>query len=517
METGTASNDDKVLGEVVGLVGGELLEGLSIGEPSFEHWLAVERERFRLLIVSIYGRLMDGAERSGRLEEALNFGLKSLSLDPLQESVHRGLMRFYAAQGRYDAALSQYERCRRDLSNQLSVQPEPETEELARSLRTSRRDAPAKPQRPLPLLLDDGPSDRLPQRPSIVVLPFTNLSGNPEQQYIGDGITEDIITELSRYRSLLVIARNSSFQFRGPTIDFGAVRGKLAAHFVVEGSIRKIGSRLRLTVQLIDAATEGTIWAERYDREADEIFAVQDDMTRAIAATLEGRIAASGAEQARRRPTTGWAAYDFFLQGREHFNRYNLIQAEPFFARAVELDPAYARAYAMWANALLGKYWNEPRAETMDQALECARKALSLDDADPWCHCMLAFILMLRGQRDLAGLHFDRAVALNPTDVQIASLRAVWVARGGRTNEALEILDTAMRRDPFPPLWFWEVRAIALLHERRYEEVIDSLSRMIHLNSWNYAYIAACHAYLDRLAEARASASEVLRVDRISR
>src|SRR5262249_49459681 len=156
------------------------------------------------------------------------------------------------------------------------------------------------------LLVRDGPSDRLPQRPSIVVLPFTNLSGNPEQQYMGDGITEDLITELSHYRSLLVIARNSSFQFRGPTIDFSAVRGKLAAHFVVEGSIRKNGTRLRLTVQLIDAVTEGTIWAERYDREADEIFAVQDDMTRGIAATLEGRIAASGAEQARRRPTTSW-------------------------------------------------------------------------------------------------------------------------------------------------------------------------------------------------------------------
>jgi adenylate cyclase len=158
------------------------------------------------------------------------------------------------------------------------------------------------------------PSGASTDRPSIAVLPLANMSGDQEQQYLGDGITEDIITELSRYRSLRVIARNSSFQFRGPSVDLAAVRRKLGVQFVAEGSIRRIGSHLRLAVQLIDTATESHVWAERYDREAKDIFAVQDDMSRAIAAILEGRVAASGAEQARRRPTKDWAAYDYFLQ-----------------------------------------------------------------------------------------------------------------------------------------------------------------------------------------------------------
>jgi TolB-like protein len=350
-------------------------------------------------------------------------------------------------------------------------------------------------------------------KPSIAVLPFVNLGADLQQQYFSDGITEDIITELSRFRSLFVIARNSSFQFRGYSVDIAAVRNKLGVLYVVEGSIRKVGARIQLTARLIDAVTERHVWAERYEREVEDIFAVQDDLTRAIAATLEGRVAASGAEQARRRPTRDWAAYDYFLQGREQYNRYNLIEAEPFFARAVELDPGYARAYALWANALIGKYWNDLRSETMEQALNYARKALSLDDTDPWCHCVVAFILMLGGHRDLAGVHFERAVALNPTDVQIASIRALWVARMGRANEALEILDIAMNRDPFPPAWHWQIRGIALLHARRYQDVIDSLSRMNRLHAWDHAYIAACHAYLDRAAEARAAAVEVLRVD----
>jgi TolB-like protein len=178
-------------------------------------------------------------------------------------------------------------------------------------------------------------------RPSVAVLPFTNLSSDPEQQYFSDGITEDIITELSRYRSLFIIARNSSFQFRGTSVDVAAVRRALGIRYIVEGGVRKAGGRIRVTAQLIDAATQAHIWADRYDRQAQDIFTIQDEVTRAVASTLEGRIAASGAEQARRKPTNDWVAYDYFLQGREHMYRYQAAEAEPFFARAIELDSGY--------------------------------------------------------------------------------------------------------------------------------------------------------------------------------
>jgi TolB-like protein len=515
LESAAGSKDEAAIREAAELIRGELMEGLSVNEASFEQWLASERERFRLIACSIYERLSEAAKRDAKLEEALNFGLKLLALDPLQEHVHRTLMRLYAAQGRHDAALAQYERCRRELSAQLAAAPQPETEQLARAIRVGRRDGAAKPQISAPAAVEPEEGNTLarPDRPSIAVLPFTNLSSDAEQQYFSDGITEDIITELSRYHSLLVIARNSCFQFRGSSADTAAVRRALGVRYIVEGSIRKMGNRIRVTVQLIDAVTQTHVWAERYEPIANDIFAVQDEIARAVASTLEGRVAASGAEYARRKPTNDWAAHDYFLQGREQFHRYHFVEAEPFFARAVELDHGYAQAYALRAGALVGRYWNDLKPDTMDEAMSCAQRALSLDDTDPWCQMMMGFVLTHRGQRDLAGPYFDRAIALNPADVQIAYMRAWWLVRVGRAKEALETLDIAFRRDPFPPRWFWEARAIALFVERRYDDVIGALTRMNQLHSWDHAYVAACHAYRGRLTEARAAASDVLKAD----
>jgi TolB-like protein/DNA-binding SARP family transcriptional activator/Tfp pilus assembly protein PilF len=348
-------------------------------------------------------------------------------------------------------------------------------------------------------------------KPSIAVLPFTNLSADPEQQYLSDGITEDIITELSRYRSLLVIDRNSCFRFRDQAA--AEVGRQLGARYIVEGSIRRAGNRLHLTARLIDAVSGSHLWAERYDRSVDSIFALQDELTRTIAGTLEGRVAASGADQAKRRPTPDWAAYDHFLQGREQVHRYNFIEAEPYLLRAVELDPGYAQAHALLAKSALSRHWHDPLSGAKDTALEHAQRALSIDDADAWCQMTMGFVLTHCGQRDLAGPYFERAVSLNPTDVQIAYLRAWWLARMCRGEEALQAMDSARLRDPFPPEWFWELRAIALLVARRYEEVIEALRQMSYPRVWDHAYVAACHAYLNRPAEARAAAAEVLKLD----
>jgi adenylate cyclase len=211
-------------------------------------------------------------------------------------------------------------------------------------------------------------------RPSIAVLPFTNMSSEAEQQYFADGITEDIITELSRYRTLLVTARNSSFQFRGPAVDIAAVRQALGARYVVEGSVRKMGNRLRVTAQLIDAANQSHVWAERYDRDIKDIFAVQDEVTRTIVGSLEGSVAASGAELARRKPANDWVAYDFVLQGRECLNRYQIAEAEPLFARATELDPGYVAGHAGRAMALADLYLFDERPETLEAAAASAKK-----------------------------------------------------------------------------------------------------------------------------------------------
>jgi TolB-like protein/Flp pilus assembly protein TadD len=340
-------------------------------------------------------------------------------------------------------------------------------------------------------------------KPSIAILPFTNMSGDPEQQYFSDGITEDIITELARYRSLFVIARNSSFQFRGPSVDMGAVRRRLGVRYIVEGSVRRAESRLRVTVQLIDAATETHLWAERYDRDMRDIFAVQDEVARTIAATLEGRVAASGIERAKRKPTGELAAYDCFLRGRERDAYIDHAGAESFFARAVELDPGYVHAHAYRAIQLVLQYWVDQQPKKLQRAEACARTALSLDDQDGVSHQAMGYVALYQRKFDLAAMHFDRAASLNPNDVYIAGDRANCLIRIGRPVEGLQGLEAAMQRDPFAPTWLWVARCNALFHLKRYDEAVAALRNLSTLHFWHYAYFAAAYAHAGRPDDAR--------------
>lgn len=504
LESVAHSENEEVLGEAVELIGGDLMEGLSVGEAQYEEWLASERERFRLMTCGIYSRLMKSAEHGGRLEEALTIGLKLLSLDPIQEHVHRALMRLYAAQGRHDAALAQYERCRQELLRQLGVRPESETEELSRAIKASRRVGPARTSSSSPGEAE--PDRRQPteplDRPSIAVLPFANLSGEPEQQYFSDGITEDIITELSRYHSLSVMARNSCFQFRSGA-DVAAVRGALGVDYVVVGSVRRSGSRVRVSAQLIDAANRTQVWAERYGRENHDIFAVQDEVSAAVVGTLEGRIAASGAAQARRKPPVDWVAYDYLLRGRECNYRYLVREAEPFFARATELDPTYAQAHA-WRAIMRGvAYLYDERPETLDAAFDSAREALALDDNDAVCHRAMAYVALRRCEFDLAGHHHERASALNPNDPEIMAQRANWLMHVGRLEEALAALDGSLERDPFPPTWVWDTRGYVLYHLKRYNEAILAFRSVGAEHFWLAGMLAAAYAQAGQRDDAR--------------
>jgi TolB-like protein/class 3 adenylate cyclase len=260
---------------------------------------------------------------------------------------------------------------------------------------------------------------RVSGKPSIAVLAFTNMSGDQDQQYLSDGITEDIITELSRFHSLLVIARNSSFQFRGQAVDIAEVQRKLGARYVVEGSLRKLGDRIRINAQLIDAQTGAHLWAERYDRSLKDIFILQDDVVASIVSMVEGHAAAISAGQTKKKPLNDWAAYDYYLRGREHFARYELSKSEPLFARCIEIDPTFAQGHAFLAQALVGKYWYDDKIGTLMEAKEAAQKGLSLDKSDAVCHQSMGLVLLHLGQHAEAGISFDRARVLNPIDVNI--------------------------------------------------------------------------------------------------
>jgi TolB-like protein/Tfp pilus assembly protein PilF len=503
VESLAASDDPGDLRSATEHLGGELMEGMAVAEPGFEQWLVTERERFRLLASTIHARLLHDAEQGGRPEEALAHGLKLLGLDPLQESVHRTMMRLYATQGRHDAALAQYERCRRELARNLGVGPEPETEALARTIRAARRARPDTPAAPAVLAAEPA------GRPAIAVLPFGNLSDDPEQQYFSDGIAEDIITELSRYHSLRPIARNSCFRFRGDA-DVAEVREALGVRYVVEGGVRRAGDRIRVTARLIDARDGTQVWAERYDREGRDIFAIQDEIARTVVATLEGRIAASGAEHTRRKPPADWGAYDYLLRGRECNYRYRVAEAVPLFARAAELDPGYAQAHA-WLAIMLGVvYVHDERPGTLAAAFASASEALGLDDNDALCHNAMAYVALRRCEFALAGHHHDRAFALNPNDPEVAAQRANWLMHVGRLDEALATLDAALERDPFPPTWVWDTRGYVLYHLGRYDEAILAFRSVRAEHFWIASMLAACYAQAGRSDEARGALARYL-------
>jgi TolB-like protein/Tfp pilus assembly protein PilF len=364
------------------------------------------------------------------------------------------------------------------------------------------------------------PALALPDKPSIAVLPFENRSDDPQQGYFADGVTEDIITELSRFHSLFVIARNSSFQFRGKAVDVKRVGRELGVQYVVEGSVRKIGERIRLTAQLVDCATGNHVWAERYDRDATEIFAVHDDVTQMIAATAAGQVESAGARIAQRKPARNLAAYDCVLRAREIrraaysdtslFMKGALNSARELLERAIGIDPDYARAYAELAWTYMDEWFNLGNGKDLEQAFTCAQTAARLDPTDSTCQRALGMSHLWLRRYEEAALHLETALSINPNDIVAAQNMAVYLEFVGRPSEAKTLVRKAMRLDPYHSVVLRELLGYALYALGQYEEALAELRSFDPLPIWAHPYLAACYAQLDRMDEARAKAAAFL-------
>jgi len=280
----------------------------------------------------------------------------------------------------------------------------------------------------------------LPDKPSIAVLPFVNMSGDSEQEYFSDGITEDIITELARYRTLFVIARNSSFAYKGQSPNVGKIGQKLGVAYVVEGSVRKAGNRVRVTVQLVEAASGNHLWAERYDRDLEDIFAVQDELVREVAAAVPGQLHAAEVQRARRRPVENLTAYDYVLRGDWLLDQdMGAREALALFEKAIEIDPQCARAYVELAG--YHAYSVFAHGASIDESAQLARslaeKALEIDPADPSVQATVAHAYIMVGEHDLARRHIERAIKLNPNDYRVMIYAALVLAYLGDHGEGL--------------------------------------------------------------------------------
>jgi adenylate cyclase len=357
------------------------------------------------------------------------------------------------------------------------------------------------------------------EKPSIVVLPFANMSGDPEQEFFADGLTEDIITELSRFHGLFVISRNSSFKYKGKVVDVQRVARELQVHYVIEGSVRKAGTRVRVTVQLIDGETDRHVWAERYDRQLEDIFAIQDEVTSAIVCTLPGRLEAAARSRTARQPTDNMAAYECVLAGKVRHHRSTREEnaaALRLIDRAIALDPEYAHAHA-WKACILGQAWVygfcEDRDATWRQVLAELQTALALDENDSDVHRVLAAVNLVRGEYQKAAYHQDRALNLNPNDDLIVVQQGELLTWIGQPEEGIGWIEKAMRLNPYHPERFWNHLGRAHFVARHYPEAIGAFHRIAAPDHLHHAFLAACHAQLGDTAMAQRHASEVLKRD----
>jgi adenylate cyclase len=358
------------------------------------------------------------------------------------------------------------------------------------------------------------PALALPDKPSIAVLPFTNMSGDPEQEYFSDGISEDIITDLSKIAGLMVIARNSSFTYKGRSVDVRAIGRELGVRSVLEGSIRRAGKRVRITAQLNDATTGGHLWADRYDRELTDIFEVQDDVTHRIVDAL--KVSLSPAEKARLSDTetSNIDAYDCVLRGREIMlgNEKNLEtfeQAIEFFMKAVELDPNYSQAYACLGFAYMFDYqnrWTDDPDKSLPTAKEYAHQALEKDPNEPLAHCVAGLAASYEKDLDRAKSEIDIAISLNPNLAVAHSLRGAFGSFSGQPLEAIPEIEQAMRLDPAQNPQFLHFLGMAYLLAGKYETAAALLRQRILLvpgTDFSRAILISALGHLGEIDEAR--------------
>ncbi len=362
----------------------------------------------------------------------------------------------------------------------------------------------------------------LPDKPSIAVLPFDNMSGDPEQEYFSDGIAEDVITALSRFRSLFVIARNSSFTYKGQAVDIKQVAGELGVRYVVEGSVRKAGNRVRITAQLIEAASGNHLWADRFDGTLDDVFDLQDQITEQIVVAAEPEIGARERERARRKPPDNLDAWELLQRGLSYFYRYTKTghdKAMQLFKEAAELDPDFAAAHAYLAYTLANSTvmgFVEDWAIIEAPTRVAAEQAIFLDPTDPIAHCALGRVNLNSGDVEMAIDEMQTAIACNPNHSWgHYGLALAYVYGAAKWEDALPHFDSALRLSPRDPLrWatlFMKGSALRLLG--RYEEAIAVCRQACQFPAAGYLpymHLAASLAEAERMDEAQAAVEKIM-------
>jgi len=511
--------DNDSLEMAVSLYRGDLLEGLVIQDQQWEEWLGLERESLCSKQAKLLCSLIDHYSAENNSSQLIGTGRRLVELDPYREEGHRALMRGYAGSNQRASALKQFERCRELLQRELNTSPAAETQELLIRIKEgegvvirSDEQQPVQSDELAEIALPESMLE-LPDKPSIAVLPFTNLSGDQQQEYFSDGITEDIITELSRFSSLFVVARNSSFVFRGKTVDIREVGRRLGVRFVLEGSVRMVGGRVRITGQLIDADTTDHVWADRYDGDLVDIFSLQDEISRSIVSTIVGRIDDFDTNRITNKSTANLSAYESVLRGQKLMHNYtedDYVEARKYFENAISLDPNFARAHAWLTYVELHLWVWYMTPYRLDQAVRLGEAALALDDHESKSHLALGVARLFRAEHTRAEYHLFRAAELNPNDDLIMVENGRYLMYVEEPLAGAETVRKAMRHNPYFPNWYWNVLGRCFHTAKQFEEAISALERIRTPQFWNRAYLAVCYSELGQSENAAMHREAVL-------
>ncbi|HEX5938899.1 MAG TPA: BTAD domain-containing putative transcriptional regulator, partial [Dehalococcoidia bacterium] len=506
-----AGGTPETLERALALYAGPFLEGFQDCGEEFENWLLIERRRLEELFRQSLHRLLDHYMATGGIDRGIQVALRLLAVDPLQEGVHRTLMRLYMYQDRLGSALDQYNRCRELLASELGATPSAETERLRKELATitpagieglhpNEDDLPERGR--IVEAVSIGRQRRrnyASGRPSIVVMPFSD-SGD-ERHQLGTGIADDIAVELGRFRSVDVIAALSAIGYAGSATPEQAA-AELGADFVLSGSLRLRGERVRLTVRLVETASGRQVWSEVYDCEIAEMFDTQERIVHRAVVSLLGGLEGAELEAARRKRPEEWEAYDLWLQGSSAMRRTDLAgmrEARRFFEQAIAKDPHFARAYVGLAIARLNEWacfsWNH-WGFLQEEALELAQRAVDLDDRDHRGHCMLGVAKIFGGDYDGAQRQLMRALELNPNDSDVLAHASVCMALLGDHEIAVETGRRALYLAPHRPEWYVGLIGNSLFTARNYQEALEIMLQAPQALCDTPAFLAASYAQL---------------------
>ena len=512
------------LNGAVGLYRGHLLAEIAIPEEAWTEWLDVQRQRLEGLALDAMVRLGEQELQAGNHEQALRAANRAIAVSSLREDAHRLVMRALAAErtpGRRAQALRST-CCTSEA--RADVEPDPTHEGTRRrASQISWRRRPGRTLSPAPASETGAPFLPLPDRPSIAVLPFANMSGDPEQEYFADGVVEDILTALSRVRWLFVIARQSSFSYKGRAVDVKQIGHELGVRYIVEGSVRKSGNRVRITVQLIDAETGAHIWADRYERDLSDIFALQDEITERIVSAIEPTVRTVEIKRALAKPTGSLTAYDSYLRALPYYysqTREAVLRAETLLQEAIDLDPGYAEALGTLADCIAIRTstgWHESRRRGTDEACEAARRALAAGPDNSTCVASAAFAYGILGHRFDEALELaERAIQVHPNSTFVRNRAGAVYSVSGESDKAIAQFEAAQRMNPLDnktATVTFTVATTAHFFARRFEESVRwgrrtmAITPDANIARW---IAAAALGHLGRLDEARVEIDKIL-------